>query len=202
MIRLFTFTTLIILLVSGCGQSDKKEETTSETKEAKTIKKETSKEDTSVEKTVVARINGKPIYKQDLNGRSVQYAIVREVLYLEGLRQGLDKDKKIKKSMEDHNKRVIINAVKTQLIKNFKKEIGRLSDEDIENFYNENLHKYTRPHLMKVTVKDKNIALDIHARALEGEDLEKIASDHSSSGTDITVTDLGFTDKYNNLFDE
>src|SRR4030065_622669 len=51
-----------------------------------------------------------------------------------------------------------------------------------------------------VSVEDKNLAEEIHQKALERQDLEKIALDYTNSGKKATVRDSGFRKNYNDIF--
>jgi len=187
--KLLPFLALLILFVWGCGKSEKKEET----KKASSTETEGV---THVEKKIVARVDGRSIYEEDLRGRPIEEVIVDEILYEEGLKRGLDK--KFEERVELYKRNLIINELKAEIIKNLPKEVvGR---KEIEGYYKENESKYKYLRIKQVSVEDKNLAEKIHKKALAGEDLEKIASDYSKSGTNLTVTDLGYNKKYNDLF--
>ncbi len=185
--KLVPFLALLILFTWGCGRSEKKEET----------KKASSVGETTTEKKVVARVNGRPIYEEDLGGRPLQDVIDYEILYEAGLKQGLDK--KVEKAVEDYKKRLVETALQREFMNNLPKG-GEVSDKEIEDYYKGNESKYKYLRIKEITVEDKNLIEEIHKRALKGEDFEKIASDYSKSGTNITVSNLEFNRKYNDLF--
>ncbi len=185
--KLFPVLGLLIVFAWGCGKSEKKEET----EKAPT----TVKEVPTSSKKIVARVNGRPIYEEDLMGRPVKEAIVDEILYDEGLKQGLDK--KLEERVERYKRNLIINELKTEIMKSLLKKVD---PKEIEGYYKENESRYKYTHVMEVSVEDKNLAEEIHKKALEGKDLEKIASDYANSGKKATVRDLGFSKKYNDIF--
>ncbi|MFQ5788567.1 MAG: peptidyl-prolyl cis-trans isomerase, partial [Thermodesulfobacteriota bacterium] len=118
-----------------------------------------------------------------------------EILYQEGIKRGLDK--KVQDRVEGYKKILILNEVNREIVKNLDKEI---TDKEIEDLYNENEDRYTYFHVKRITTKDRVMADIIHKRASDGEDLEKIASDHSLKVANISIRDLGFENKYKNLF--
>jgi foldase protein PrsA len=196
--KLFTFLFLIVVIASGCTQSEKKEETkTSSSKEDTASKQQTQSE--QGEKKIVARVNGNPIYEEDLMGRRVQAAITDEILYQEGLKQGLDK--KFEREIENYKKRLIVDAVKKDLLVNLPQK-EEISDEQIENYYKENQNKYTFLTIKEISVGDKNTAEEIRKKLIDGGNSTQIASEYSNSGVKLTAKDLRFVKKYNDLFEK
>lgn len=180
--KLLPFLALLILFVWGCGKSEKKEEA--------------QKSETTTDKKVVARVNERPIYENDLKGKPLEDVIDYEILYEVGLKQGLDKQ--VEKQLENYRKRLIIAALQKDIMANLPKE--EVSEQEIEEYYKQNAGKYKYMSFKEIVVKDQNIANEIHKRALKGEDFEKIASDYSESGTNVQVRDLRFNKKYNERF--
>jgi parvulin-like peptidyl-prolyl cis-trans isomerase-like protein len=188
--KLLPLLALIILFAWGCGQSEKKEETKKAT---------TSTQETTTEKKVVARIDGRPIYQEDLKGRPLNQVIDYEILYEVGLKKGLDK--KLEDMVQDYKKRLIITSVERGFMNNLPKG-GEVTDKEIEDYYKENQNNYKILSLKQIVTDDKNLAEEIHKRALNGEDFEKISSDLSKSGKAITLRNLTFNRRYNDLFNE
>jgi hypothetical protein len=187
--KLFPFLFLVVLILAGCGGESKKKEE---------AKKETTSQETKSGK-IVARVNGRPIYEGDLRGASLQEAIDEEILYQEGLKRGLDKQ--FEKAVEDYKKRLIVSALKKDIMGNLPKESeAAVTDKEVEDYYKENQSKYRILRLKEIVVEDKGLAEEIHKRALAGEDLEKIASDYSKSGKSVVVRDSRWNRRYNDLF--
>ena len=180
--KLFLLLALLILFAWGCERFGKKQETTT-TEEA-------------TQKTVVARVNGRPIYKEDLRNRPLEGAIDYEILYEAGLKKGLDK--KVEKTVEDYKKRLVVTALQRDLVSNLPKE--EASEQEILEYYNNNKSKYVSLGIKEITVEDKNLAEEIDKKALAGEEFEKIVADYSNSGKKITLDDSRFNRKYNNRF--
>ena len=90
-----------ILLIIGCGQSDTNNDSTTD---EKPIAEQNQAEsgsgnagDTAQPERVgkvLARVNGIPIYEDDLNGKNLDFVITEEVIYQAGLKQGIDKQYK------------------------------------------------------------------------------------------------------------
>lgn len=186
--KLFTFLFLVVVIVSGCSQSEKKEE-------APTKQEPQAGQG---DKTLLARVNGIPIYKEDLQGRRLQGAIRDEILYQEGLKQGLDK--KFEKDIENYKKRLIVESVKRDLLQNIAEQ--EASDEEIEKHYKENLDKYTFLSLTEISTGDKNTAEEIRNKLVDGANPTQIASEYSKSGVKVTPINLRFVKKYNDLFEK
>jgi len=197
--RLLPFLFLAVFLPLGCKQAERKEE----------IKKDTtSHEEETASKTqenrgenkIVARVNGKPIYRGDLRGMPLQSVIADEIIYQEGLKRGLDKE--FEKRVEEYKRGLIVDSIKREVLANLPKE--EVTDEDIEKYYKENEDNYTYLRIKEISVGDKDTAEEIHKKALAGEDFERIKSDYSASGKQVTVVDLKFADSkfYKDLFDK
>ena len=185
---LFLFLTLLILFAWGCGKAEKKGETQKASTKSREVVAESNKK-------IVARVNGKPIYEEDLKGRPVEEVIADEILYEEGLKRHLDK--KFEERVESYRRNLVINALKTEIIKTMPQKVD---PKEIENYYKENESEYKYLRVVEISVGDKNLAEEIHQKALKGQDLEKIASDYSKSGTEISVNDSGFRTIYNDIF--
>ncbi len=173
---------LLILITWGCGKTEKKEEA--------------QKSETTTGKKVVARVNGRPIYENDLKRRPLEDVIDYEILYEAGLKQGLDK--KFEEQIEDYRKRLIVTSLKKDILAKQSKE--EISVQEIEEYYKQNEDKLKTMSFEQIVVEDQNLANEIHKRAVNGEDFQKITSAYSGSEANVRVQDLRFTRKYNELF--
>lgn len=190
--RLFPFIVLFVLFTWGCGKSEKK------TEEPKDLSPTNQTAQTNMPDRVVARINGRPIYEKDLDGRPLEYVITDEILYEEGLKRGLDK--KLEPRIEQYKKSLIVNAIKNEISGKLPKD-EEVSDKEIEDYYKENESRFTHMRVKEMIFDDKGLAEEAHERAIKGEDFEKIASDLSTkSGKNIPVKDLVFGVRYNDIF--
>jgi hypothetical protein len=195
--RLLAVMFLSALMALGCTQSEKKEETKRDTSQKEIASKT---EETQGETKIVARVNGEPIYEEDLYGRPLRFVINDEIIYQEGLRRGLDK--KFERQVENFKKGIIVDSIKRDILVNITKD-QNVSDEEIENYYNKNKDKYIYLQIKQISVDDESLAGEIRKKALEGEKLEKIVSEYSNTGKKINITDARFADRrYNKLFDK
>jgi hypothetical protein len=182
------------LILIGCGQSDSDgnspgdEQVTTDNNQTEMSAGE-SKDPTEPEETgdVVARVNGTPIYKDDANDKTLQFAIAEEIIYQAGIKQGVDKEYEDK--IKEFEKRVIIDATKEKIIENTgpSKDI---SEEEIERYYELNKDKYTHTRISEISFPDAYIGEEIRKKAMEGEELQAIAASYPDVA--VNVVDLGY----------
>jgi len=201
----------IILIQFGCKQ---KEESQTKVKEEQTIQSvETSgekistnnstnrenviqTEELSSDKKIVATVNERPIYKENLRGRNVENVVFEEILYEDALIKGLDKQ--YEKQIEKYKKVLILRRIRREIRNTLPNEAP--TDKEIEDFYNQHESRYTRLKVVVLSVNNKNIAEKIHKSAIKGEDFEKIASDYSESGVKVSPKAFFLTTNKNNYF--
>jgi hypothetical protein len=199
--NLLILMSLLTLFTLGCKSSKEKVQEGTPQKQATSGSATKSEEAGKAEKTVVARVNGTPIYKEELRGMPLQSAINDEILYQEGLNQGLDK--KLADKVNEYKRTIIIGNVKKEImLKAAKNEPKTVNDEEIQEYYNSHKDRYGEPNLRLKAIfsEDKDIADEIHKKALNGEEFEKIASEYSDSGKKVTVQQRGFTNVYDERF--
>jgi hypothetical protein len=184
----------LILFIIGCERTEKKEvkeDTSPKSTESANADKEQIKEKTTDEKNnIVARIDGRPIYEQDVLGRPFEAAINNEILYQIGLKQGLDK--KYSGLESPQKKLMVINSVTAKLLNDLPQI--EITDKEAEDFYNENKNRYVHVSVVKTITDDSNVAKEIHGRLMDGEDLLTIANAYKNSGANVKflsmVTDM------------
>lgn len=188
LLLLLTFVTLI-----GCNQSDSDDTSTPpENQNSASEQAQTTTDDQSAvepERTgkVVARVNGKPIYEDDLNGKNLDFVITEEIIYQVGLQQGLDKE--ITKKVKDYERALVINKTKASLMEDMP-PTKQISDEDIQKYYDDNKGKYMHVRIHEISFPDVNLGIEIKKKAEGGEDLQAIATSYPDAA--ITVTDIGY----------
>ncbi|HEX9666500.1 MAG TPA: peptidyl-prolyl cis-trans isomerase [Thermodesulfobacteriota bacterium] len=187
---------LIFTVHSGCKQ---KEEVPKETSSPQNEENSSSSESISSEKKLVATVNGRPIYEEDLRGRKLEYVIEDEILYEEGLKQGLESE--YKEQIDRYKKNLIINAVKQQIQYSLPRD-QKISDSEIEDFYKKYERRYTNLKALGISAPDKKTAEINHERATKGEDLEKIASEYSESGVLFSPNPIMLNVDKNDFFQE
>lgn len=179
------FTLLFLLIsvvaVSGCKGSKKEED-----------KNESVDKRTQVERKVVARVNDRPVYEDQIKGKDFDSAIADEILYEVGIKKGVDKE--VEPEVEQYRKRLVLNRIKRPIMMGTPKD-KNVSDEDIQAYYDKNKVKYSIINLKEISVKDKTKAEEIRTKALAGEDFDKLATD---AGT--KARDLRYNRRYSNIF--
>lgn len=194
--KLFPLLLLIVLINVSCTQSEKKEETKKDASKAEITS--TDKQENGTGKKVVARVNGNPIYEEDLQGRPLRMVINEEILYQEGLKQGLDK--RFQGEIDDYKKRVIAETVKRELLSELPKaKEMEITDEQIEKYYEKHPDKYTFISIKEISLPDKSAAEEVRKKLLAGEDPVKIKSD---LGENVVINDLKFGKTYYKKFDK
>jgi hypothetical protein len=147
---------------------------------------------------VVAKVNGRPIYEDDLGRITLKDAIADEILYERGLKQGLDQ--KFEKQIEDFKKRLILDEMQKELSYTIPKQ--NVSSEEIEKYYNENKTHYIYLRVKQIMVDNKKVAEEIYKKLKEGEDIDKIKSDYGSKNeAKVLVSDINVGKTYNSYFD-
>ncbi|MCI0454998.1 MAG: peptidyl-prolyl cis-trans isomerase [Candidatus Dadabacteria bacterium] len=181
--KLLPLLALLVLFPLGCDRMAKKEEA-----------KDTTE---AVDKTVIARVNGRPIYKEDLKGKPLDTVIDFEILYDAGVKQGVDKQ--VAQAVEDYKKRLVVTTLQRQIVEKLPKD-ETVTEEEIQEYYKQNEGKYKAMSFKQLIVTDKDLADQVQKRAMAGEDFDKIASDMTKSGTTVEVKDLRFNRRFNDLF--
>lgn len=136
---------------------------------------------------VLARVNGKPIYEDDLNGKNLEFIITEEIIYQVGLQNGVSEE--IEEKVKNFERTLIINETKVELLENMP-PAKQISEEDIEKHYEINKDKYMYLRIHEISAPDVNVGLEIKKRAEAGEELEDIANSYTDIA--VTVTDIGY----------
>jgi uncharacterized protein YcfL len=169
---------LIFVLHTGCKQKQETkpgEEAPKETQSTQTTEENTApSKGVSRDKSLLATVNGQPIYKQDLKGKNLDDVIIDEILYQDAIKRGLDK------TFKSDNKKLIVELVKQDIINKMPKRQAPTTQE-IEDYFKKNQIKYTNLMVIGITAKDEKVADEIQKRAVKGEDFDEIASDQSDS---------------------
>ncbi len=118
--------------------------------------------------------------------------IVREVLFQEALRGGIDKEKDTASFIEEMRKRIIVD-------KFFKKEVDekvKVSEEDVKKFYNEHPEEVKSPNEVRashILLKTREEAEQVLKKIKEGTKFDVLAKKFSiDPGNKESGGDLGF----------
>ncbi|MEE9251738.1 MAG: hypothetical protein V3U74_00070, partial [Thermodesulfobacteriota bacterium] len=199
--RLIAIAAIVVLSVMGCskGEKEKTEAKKAQPPKQAAVKKKTSYEIPEEDKTLIARINGAPIYKEDLRGERLGKLITMEILYIEGLRRGIDKSPKVKDLPEEQKKTKIIDTLKSDLMRTMPKPRD-VTRKEAMKYYNENEAKYTNVIAKQIIVSDKTLAEEIREKAVAGGDLDKIAAEYAKAGKELTVNPKNVRKKEEGIF--
>jgi len=173
-------------------------------------KKEAAKVGSS--EPVLAKINNTEITLADFNERLKEYPsvahggtldmetkkgfldnlIVRELLYQESLREGLDKDKETAAMLEEMKKRLLVE-------KYFKKELDgdmKISEEELKKYYDEHPDEAKAPVEIRashILLKTREEAEAVLAKLKAGAKFEDLAKSSSiDTGSKVRGGDLGY----------
>ncbi len=146
---------------------------------------------------VVARVNGEPIYEDDIRSQDIESAITEEILYQEGLKRGLDKE--LEDKVLAYKKSIIVRNMKSDILQNME-PYKEISDEDIKQYYEDNKMKYTNVKIQEINFSDKGMADEIEKMAGEGGDLRDIADNYQDS--DVKFKDIGYNRQLTTYFDK
>jgi hypothetical protein len=193
---LFPLLLLIVSINVSCTKSEKKEETKKDASKAEITS--TDKQENGTGKKVVARVNGNPIYEEDLKGRRLKMAINEEVLYQEALKQGLDKQ--LQGEIDTYKRRVLIETVQKELLRGLPKAPKvEVTDEEIEKYYRKHSNRYRFISLKEISVSDRSTAEEVRKKLLAGEDPIKIQSEMREK---VIMKDLNFGRRHKDKFDK
>jgi len=184
----------VLLILIGCNQSDSNGKATSADNTSSEQSQSSMNDNTAVAETepervgkVIARVNGQPIYEDDLNGKTLEHVITEEIIYQEGIRQGIDKQYRYK--LRDYERRLIINVIKQSILENVE-PTKPISNEQIQSYYELNKDNYSHVRIHEISFADSNFGNEIKDKAKSGEELQTIANSYPD--LEITVNDIGF----------
>ena len=198
--------TFVIILVNACeGVNDKQENTEQNSEPTVNTASDKAEDHTSTNeeiivdesKTVVAMVNGKPLYKEDLSGLSLPKAVENEILYQEAVRKGYED--KYSKNVENFKRSLFINQLKSSVIKDYLRD-NPVKEEELTEFVKDKLDNYIYLKVVKVTTEDADLAQKIADKAKSNNDLKQSAA--TIAGNDANIVDENFSKNYNEYFKE
>lgn len=191
LLLLFVFAVLIACNQSDSGDtantSDSQNSTNEQSQNAPTEQTATTDPEPVRDGKVLARVNGKPIYEDDINGQNLEFVITEEIIYQAGLQKGVSKE--IEKKVNEFERVLVIKETKIDLLENMA-PAKEISEEDIQRYYELNKDKYMYIRMHEISAPDVNVGLEIKKKAEAGEELEDIANSYTDIA--VTVTDIGF----------
>ena len=199
MYRLLSLLIVFTVAVS-CTQPDNKDKNTEETTESKQISQKAPERD----KTVVAKVNDTPVYKYKLEKSLVnplREAIVKEVLLQEAIKKGYRKgdfsnadfeDPKIKGEFITNN-HAAVQTMEREILNNVNVN-KKVTDKEVNEYYNENIDKYTYVATLKYTVDaDEQTSQKVRGMLVGGSNVNDIRDKYSGQGLKISVEEKKMT---------
>ena len=119
------------------------------------------------------------------------YVITREVLYQEGKKRGLDKNKDIVMKVEDFRRAMVIDTLLEEILKG-KSEV---SNDEVQKYYQENQDRFTEPLEIKIRhiiVTSELTLREVLTSLSRGESFEKIASTYNVDKSREDGGNLGY----------
>lgn len=192
---------LIIMSVLGCSNSGSETQATTEGHQNTQAKDTEGADSVQISKPervgkLVARVNGVPIYEDELNGRNIEFVVSEEIIYQAGLKKGMGKQ--FRDQVRNYEKSLVVKTTKSEVLEN-REPTKKVSDEQIERYYELNKDKYVYARILEIAFPDVNMGNDIKERAEKGEKLQDIASSYPNIA--MTVTNLGFNKRMAKNFD-
>ncbi|MDD5448985.1 MAG: peptidylprolyl isomerase [Candidatus Omnitrophica bacterium] len=163
-------------------------------------------------KDVVANINGDvitmkdvderisklpPYYQNMVKGRKkelVDDMVLEKILYSEALKKGLQNDKEVKEMVEEAQRKIMIS----KLIKDDVEEKTKVSDQQIEEYYNTHKDEFYVPEKWRashILVKTEEEAAAILDELSKGASFEELAKTKSQDSSAQKGGDLGYFTK-------
>ncbi len=114
------------------------------------------------------------------------------LLYDEGVDQGLLKDPKVKRQIDEMTRKIVLSAL---LQREIESRVKPPTDQEIEAYYKAHSDEFRQAkqvHARHILLKDKASADKIEARLKKGEDFAALAKENSTCPSAAQGGDLGF----------
>lgn len=178
----FIFAFSVLFLLGGCSQNNENTGESPDKSVEQNVDKNTGQDP---EKTigepfdengeVAAVVNGKPIYKSEIEGTAtLERLVLEEVLYQAALKNGIDE--KIRDAVEEYQRRLVVSSERHRMMESIKLKNEDIPEEDVQNYYNEHIDKYTIPRIEYITVKKRSVAKEVLEKLKEGSTTEQALS--------------------------
>ena len=187
---------IIFSFVVSCTQPDNKDKNTEEITETKQVSEKAPGRD----ETVVAKVNDKPVYKYKLDPNLVnplKEAIVYEVLLQDAISKGYRQGDFSNADMNDPKVKLDLVIANDQAVKTMKSEIlknvnvnKKITDKDVNDYYNKNIRKYTYVAVLKYTIDaDEETTNKIRDLLVGGSSVNDIRDEYGDQGVKIEVSE-------------
>jgi len=148
---------------------------------------------------VIAKVGDISIYKEDLQGRDVKLDdyIDEEVLYQQGLRNGVDKEPELVRRVQDFERFQIVANVKSQIINEYFKE-HPITDDVVNDYFEKNKKRFYKLLVTKIASRDGELIEKIRQQMLNGDSIDKVKGEYTESLLVIPLK--SHTKDFNHLF--
>jgi len=181
---LFVATLSVSMLVTGCGKAGKKQ-----------VLVKIGKKDTITLDEFSNRILRLPKrYQTVVKKNKKQFLdeiIVDKLLYMEAVNKKVDKKEDVKMLVNEAKRKIMI----VQLLRDEVEGQAEVTDEEIQNYYDENKEKFTTPEVLRashVLLKTEDEAKDILVGLSNGRNFEDLARARSIDPTSKIGGDIGY----------
>ncbi len=190
------FLLFVVLIFIGCNQSDSNgkppsaPKDDSDNKQSQTATNDNTAYDESepeVRGKVLARVNGQPIYEDEVRGKDLDFAITEEIIYQDAIKRGIDKE--YRDEVRIFERKLIIRKTKQRILENAD-PTKEISDEEINHYYELNKEKYSLVRIHEISFEDSKLGNAIKDKAESGEELQNIANSYPDLR--ISVNDIGY----------
>ncbi len=139
----------------------------------------------------VVRLNERVVIPYDSVKQSITSALLRERIYQEALKDGIDEA--LKRKVEVYKKDMVL--------KNFRQNVltreSQVKEEDIVAFYND--HEYQRISVRELIFNDKALAETAHAKIVSGEGFDGVSEQYSKDPSKAKVRNT-YSPPYQDIF--
>ena len=174
----------LIVLLGGCAD-----------RSGKDVLARIDKKYTITRKDFNDRISKLPERYQDAINKNkkafLDELVVDILLYNEAIAQKLENDPDVKEVMKEAKKKILI----ARLLKDEVEDKVKVSEEEIENYYNANKEDFTMPEVLRashILVKTEKEAKDILSELSKNGNFEDLARSHSVDPTSKIGGDIGY----------
>jgi len=187
----------VLLFLSACGQSGTEEKAGDGHQQPGSNTTGVVKPEKSGK--VVAKVNGVPIYQDELNGRPVESLVTDEILYQEGLSEGLEK--KYQEKIMQYQMSLVLREVKDKILSGMPPE-KEVTEQELLDYYNSAKDiNYTNLRVEEINFTDQKLGDQILKMAQEGKDFNDIVKALPDAGSEVKVNELGYDRKLNAFFE-
>jgi len=177
----------VFILFPGCKDNQSKQPADSQQAN------EQSADTTQPQSKIAFKINGRPVYDDEMSSRNINEAINDEIIYEAALIKGVDKEPRVEKTLRIYRRNLITGVMKKELIDDAM-ENYKVSDEDINKYYEENKDKFTVIDADKLIIQDKSKADEVYSKLAGGEAIEDVITEYKTANSEIIQQKL-YNDK-------